>query len=118
MGGAIHLSPVLQSENEIGSKPTSRNAVLPVSDHAGRVDFNGCFLKVLRNFCHKIDQITFCKSHLHSGKILAESFYYVNYSMFPIKRTVFFTTVTLLKNMVRLMGNIVYGLSISVSRVS
>ena len=74
MGGAIHLSPVLQFENEIGSKPTSRNAVLPVSDHAGRVDFNGCFLKVLRNFCHKIDQITFCKSHLHSGKILAKSF--------------------------------------------
>ena len=118
MGGAIHLSPVLQSENEIGSKPTSRNAVLPVSDHAGRVDFNGCFLKVLRNFCHKIDQITFCKSHLHSGKILAKSFYYVNYSMFPIKRTVFFTTVTLLKNTVRLMGNIEYGLSISVSKVS
>ena len=68
MGGAIHLSPVLQSENEIGSKPTSRSAVLPVSDHAGRVDFNGCFLKVLRNFCHKIDQITFCNSHLHSGR--------------------------------------------------
>ena len=38
--------------------------------------------------------------------------------MFPIKRTVFFTTVTLLKNTVRLMGNIEYGLSISVSKVS
>ena len=30
------------------------------------------------------------------------------YSMFPIKRTVFFTTVTLLKNTVRLIGNIEY----------
>ena len=81
VGGAIHLSPVLQSENEIGSKPTSRNAVLPVSDHADRIDFNGCFLKVLRNFCHKIDQITFCNSHSHSGKILAKSFYYINYGL-------------------------------------
>ena len=28
------------------------------------------------------------------------------YSMFPIKRTVFFSTVTVHKNMVRLIGNI------------
>ena len=34
--------------------------------------------------------------------------------MFPIKRTVFFTTVTLLKNTVRLIGNIEYQIFIVV----
>ena len=33
--------------------------------------------------------------------------------MFPIKRTVFFTTVTLLKNTVRLIGNIEYIIEVN-----
>jgi hypothetical protein len=33
----------------------------------------------------------------------------VPYSMFPIKRTVFLCTATVLKNTVRLIGNIEYG---------
>ena len=35
---------------------------------------------------------------------------FATYSMFPIKRTVFFSSVTLVKNTVRLIGNIEYSL--------
>jgi hypothetical protein len=36
----------------------------------------------------------------------AKIFYLSTYSMFPIKRTVFFSSVTVVKNTVRLIGNI------------
>ena len=51
-----------------------------------------------------------CETENKFAKVgqLTEPVDFGRYSMFPIKRTVFLCTVTLVKNTVRLIGNIEY----------